>query len=252
MSCLSGVVSADRMSRSTSGYPALSLVSPPTVHGQSSTAALDLSIFYPRRWHIAINRTKCEGTMAKSTQSSHIIICDVSAFRTLRCERRRYQSLGWTPLSSREIQLAVSRSSANVNCIDYELLEQLGIWSPGEKLHLLVGSSAKRRYTSPVYPHTITKPLPARSLYNIAPGIDILSPMMIATQYASHHSFGQTYAFFEELCSEITLAEPGYEEWLPGDTEKKRHSLKTTRQTKRYRSLKSAALKANRRSPPAN
>lgn len=157
--------------------------------------------------------------MANSKQPNHIIICDASAFRTLRCERRRYQSLGWRPLSSREIQLTVSRSSANANCIDFDLLEQLGVWSPGEKLHLLIGNSAKRRYTSPVYPHAITKPLPARSLYNIAPGIDILSPMMIATQYASRHSFGQTYAFFEELCSEITLAEPGYEEWLPGDTE---------------------------------
>lgn len=63
--------------------------------------------------------------MAKSTQPSHIIICDASAFRALRCERRRCQSLGWTPLSSREIQLAVSRSSANADCIDYDLLEQL-------------------------------------------------------------------------------------------------------------------------------
>ena len=157
--------------------------------------------------------------MAKSTQPNHIIICDASAFRALRCERRRCQSLGWTPLSSREIQLAVSRSSANADCIDYDLLEQLGVWSPGEKLHLLVGSSAKRRYTKPVYPHALAKPLPAGSLYSIAPGIDVLSPTMIATQYASRHSFGQTYAFFEELCSEITLAEPGYEEWLPGDIE---------------------------------
>lgn len=157
--------------------------------------------------------------MVKSTQPSHIIICDASAFRALRCERRRCQSLGWTPLSSREIQLAVSRSSANADCIDYDLLEQLGVWSPGEKLHLLVGSSAKRRYTKPVYPHALAKPLPAGSLYSIAPGIDVLSPTMIATQYASRHSFGQTYAFFEELCSEITLAEPGYEEWLPGDIE---------------------------------
>ncbi len=158
--------------------------------------------------------------MAKSTQPSHIIICDASAFRALRCERRRYQGLGWTPLSSREIQLAVSCSSANADCIDYDLLEQLGIWSPGEELHLLVGNSAKRRYTSPVRPHAIAKPLPVRSLYNIAPGIDVLSPIMIAAQYASHHSFGQTYAFFEELCSEITLAEPGYREWLPDDTKR--------------------------------
>ena len=29
--------------------------------------------------------------MAKSTQPGHIIICDASAFRALRCERRRYQ-----------------------------------------------------------------------------------------------------------------------------------------------------------------
>lgn len=85
--------------------------------------------------------------MAKSTQPSHIIICDASAFRALRCERRRYQGLGWTPLSSREVHLAVSCSSANTACIDYDLLEQLGVWSSGEKLHLLVGSSAKRRYT---------------------------------------------------------------------------------------------------------
>lgn len=94
--------------------------------------------------------------MAKSIQPSHIIICGASAFRGLRCERRRYQSLGWTPLSSREIQLAASCSSANADCIDYDLLEQLGVWSPGEELHLLVGSSAKRRYTGPIHPHVIT------------------------------------------------------------------------------------------------
>lgn len=152
--------------------------------------------------------------MAKSTQSSHIIICDASAFRALRCERRRYQSLGWTPLSSREIQLAVSCSSANANYIDYELLEQLGVWSPGEKLHLLVNSQSKRRHTGPVSMHVLSKPLPIGSLCNIAPRIDILSPVMIAAQYASCHSFGETYAFFEELCSEITFAEPGYKDWL--------------------------------------
>lgn len=152
--------------------------------------------------------------MAKSTQPSNIIICDVSAFRTLRCERRRYQSLGWTPLSSREIQLAVSRSSANANCIDYDLLEQLGVWSPGEKLHLLVNSQTKRRHTGPISMHVLSKALPTGSLCNIAPGIDILSPAMIAAQYASCRSFGETYAFFEELCGEITLAEPSYKEWL--------------------------------------
>lgn len=66
--------------------------------------------------------------MAKSTQPSHIIICDASAFRALRCERRRYQGLGWTPLSSREIHLAVSCSSANANCIDYDLWNN---WASG-------------------------------------------------------------------------------------------------------------------------
>ena len=60
--------------------------------------------------------------------------------------------------------------------------------------------------------HVLSKPLPTGSLCNIAPGIDILSPVMIAAQYASYHSFGKTYAFFEELCGEITLAEPS--EWL--------------------------------------
>lgn len=152
--------------------------------------------------------------MAKSTQPSHIIICDASAFCALRCERRRYQSLGWTPLSSREIQLAVSRSSANADCIDYNLLEQLGVWSPGEELHLLVNSQTKRRRTGSLSMHVLSKSLPTGSLCNIAPGIDILSPTMIAAQYASCHSFGEAYAFFEELCGGISLAEPGYKEWL--------------------------------------
>ena len=152
--------------------------------------------------------------MANSTQPNHIIICDDSAFRALRCERRRYQSLGWTPLSSREVQLAVSCSIANADCIDYDLLEQLGVWSPGEKLHLLVNSQSKRRHTGPVSMHVLSKPLPTGSLCNITPGIDIFSPAMIAAQYASCHSFGETYAFFEELCGEITLAEPSYKEWL--------------------------------------
>lgn len=152
--------------------------------------------------------------MAKSTQPGHIIICDASAFRALCCERRRYQSLGWTPLSSREIQLAVSRSSANADCIDYDLLEQLGVWSPGEKLHLLVNNQGKRRYTDPISMHVSSKPLPMGSLCNIAPGIDVFSPAMIAAQYANCHSFGEGYAFFEELCSEITFAEPGYKDWL--------------------------------------
>ena len=152
--------------------------------------------------------------MAKSTQPSHIIICDASAFRALRCERRRYQGLGWTPLSSREIHLAVSRSSANSNCIDYDLLEQLGVWSPGEELHLLVNNQSKRRYTGPISMHVSSKPLPMGSLCNIAPEIDVLSPAMIAAQYANCHSFGEAYAFFEELCSEITFAEPGYKDWL--------------------------------------
>lgn len=152
--------------------------------------------------------------MANSKQPNHIIICDASAFRALRCERRRYQSLGWTPLSSRKIQLAVSYSSANADCIDYDLLEQLGIWSPGEKLHLLVNNQSKRRHTGPVSMHVLSKPLPMGSLCNIAPGIDILSPVMIAAQYASCHSFGDTYAFFEELGSKITFAEPGYKDRL--------------------------------------
>ena len=152
--------------------------------------------------------------MAKSTQPSHIIICDASAFRALRCERRRCQSLGWTPLSSREIQLAVSRSSANADCIDYDLLEQLGVWSPGEELHLLVNNQSKRRYTGPISMHVSSKPLPMGSLCNIAPEIDVLSPAMIAAQYANCHSFGEAYAFFEELCSEITFAEPSYKDWL--------------------------------------
>lgn len=152
--------------------------------------------------------------MAKSTQPSHIIICDASAFRALRCERRRYQGLGWTPLSSREIHLAVSCSSANANCIDYDLLEQLGVWSPGEDLHLLVNNQSKRRYTGPISMHVSSKPLPMGSLCNIAPEIDVLSPAMIATQYANCHSFGEAYAFFEELCSEITFAEPSYKDWL--------------------------------------
>lgn len=190
--------------------------------------------------------------MANSTQPSHIIICDASAFRALRCERRRYQGLGWTPLSSREIQLAVSRSSANADCIDYDLLEQLGIWSPREELHLLVGNSAKRRYTSPVRPHAIAKPLPIRSLYNIAPGIDVLSPMMIATQYASRHSFGQTYAFFEELCSKITLAEPGYEEWLPGDTENEAPATEDGTSNETVSIPKISCFKSEPVLPPAN
>ena len=154
--------------------------------------------------------------MAKSTQPSHIIICDASAFRALRCERRRYQGLGWTPLSSREIHLAVSCSSANANCIDYDLLEQLGVWSPGEELHLLVNNQSKRRYTGPISMHVSSKPLPMGSLCNIAPEIDVLSPAMIAAQYANCHSFGEAYAFFEELCSEITFAEPSYKDWLAG------------------------------------
>lgn len=154
--------------------------------------------------------------MAKSTQPSHIIICDASAFRALRCERRRCQSLGWTPLSSREIQLAVSRSSANADCIDYNLLEQLGVWSPSEELHLLVNNQSKRRYTGPISMHVSSKPLPMGSLCNIAPEIDVLSPAMIAAQYANCHSFGEAYAFFEELCSEITFAEPSYKDWLAG------------------------------------
>lgn len=154
--------------------------------------------------------------MAKSTQPRHIIICDASAFRALRCERRRYQGLGWTPLSSREIHLAVSCSSANADCIDYDLLEQLGVWSPGEELHLLVNNQSKRRYTGPISMHVSSKPLPMGSLCNIAPEIDVLSPAMIAAQYANCHSFGEAYAFFEELCSEITFAEPSYKDWLAG------------------------------------
>lgn len=154
--------------------------------------------------------------MVKSTQPNHIIICDASAFRALRCERRRYQGLGWTPLSSREIHLAVSCSSANANCIDYDLLEQLGVWSPGEELHLLVNNQSKRRYTGPISMHVSSKPLPMGSLCNIAPEIDVLSPAMIAAQYANCHSFGEAYAFFEELCSEITFAEPSYKDWLAG------------------------------------
>ena len=104
--------------------------------------------------------------MAKSTQPSHIIICDASAFRALRCERRRYQGLGWTPLSSREIHLAVSCSSANANCIDYDLLEQLGVWSPGEELHLLVAVQPRGDTPNP-YIHTLSQSRYPQDLFTV-------------------------------------------------------------------------------------
>lgn len=50
----------------------------------------------------------------------------------------------------------------------------------------------------------------------LAPNVGILSPQMIAAVYARSHSFARTYAFFEELCGNITLSETGYTEWLAG------------------------------------
>lgn len=109
---------------------------------------------------------------------------------------------------------ALRYSTGNTSDFDYSQLEMLGAWQPGEELHVLVNDARKRGNVRGVHFHVSGKPLPSGALMELAPNVGILSPQMIAAVYARSHSFARTYAFFEELCGNITLSETGYTEWL--------------------------------------
>jgi hypothetical protein len=152
--------------------------------------------------------------LATNSQNSYIIICGPSAIRTLRCEQRRYGCVRWKPVDYRAACKALRYSTGNTSDFDYSQLEMLGAWQPGEELHVLVNDARKRGNVRGVHFHVSGKPLPSGALMELAPNVGILSPQMIAAVYARSHSFARTYAFFEELCGNITLSETGYTEWL--------------------------------------
>ena len=136
-----------------------------------------------------------------------LVISHTSALRAIRYARQTYSALNWRPLGKVEQRRVLASCSPGCNDIDFDHLEQLGIWSSetSEQLDVLVSSSKHRGKNKRVDYHVISTALPYGALAEIKAGVYATSPAFTALLYLRGRSFAEAVMLLLELTGTYTL-----------------------------------------------
>ena len=139
--------------------------------------------------------------------ASVIVVSHASALRAIRAARRRYAALPWTPVAAAEQRMALARSTAATDAIDFSALTRLGIDRDDAPVDLIVTKRAQMRSSRHVRCHLMSTALPPESLLALERGVYVAAPALALIQCAASTGEIAALALAYELCGSFTMPE---------------------------------------------